>query len=643
MAFGFTYDNTHSSTKGIIVRNVQRDILPEVSSRTITIPGRPGVYYSGAEYGAREIRVEIVLSGESFSDIRAKVRDIAGWLKPDGIKSLVFDDEPDKTYLAVLSEGSEIEEIVYTGKGEITFICPDPYAFGAVRKQVIEAPNPTFSRSSVAYKQDGTQVAADVPRFEPGKFGQAVMVEEGTTNELLNTDIEGTLGSAPTSFLAPAGNSRVVSNDLPGIGPNGLVAKHTRNPSSTTDSNIGYQMVVNLPVNTAITASVWVYIPSTTVVTKVVLSLEGKGIASVSASADLTKRDQWQRVVVSGITDADGGDVSAVLRVDTSVDGQVIYSDCWQLERKPYATTWHKTTSSTATRSPETLTIPTAGVLSPQEGTVECWVYVNDLIKRTDGVYRVIWYALPVGGTANGWLVLDHYGNSANWRIAVKNGSTSATYSISDSYTPNGWHLFSLTYNKSDGSIRLLIDGVLRFSRTGAPLPSSYDKMFVGLDPDGTRHCDTLIDDLRISSRARTDTEIAAAYQSNAPLSADADTTYLVHFDDTLAVTNDTTVTNSGTYKTYPVVTVKFTASASEYKITGPNGDYVRVVTSFAAGDELVIDFDKHYVTLNGVSAMPYLDWKNSKFFELQPGDNNLTCTPDNVALVTTTWKPRWL
>ena len=49
-------------------------------------------------------------------------------------------------------------------------------------KRSIKASNYTFARPSVAYKLDGTQVAANVPRFEAGKFGKAVMVEEGTTN-----------------------------------------------------------------------------------------------------------------------------------------------------------------------------------------------------------------------------------------------------------------------------------------------------------------------------------------------------------------------------------------------------------------------------------------------------------------------------
>jgi len=53
--------------------------------------------------------------------------------------------------------------------------------------KVKAAPTLTFTRSSVAYKSDGTQVAANVPRFEPGKFSQAIMVGEGTTNLLGKT------------------------------------------------------------------------------------------------------------------------------------------------------------------------------------------------------------------------------------------------------------------------------------------------------------------------------------------------------------------------------------------------------------------------------------------------------------------------
>ena len=59
----------------------------------------------------------------------------------------------------------------------------------------IYLPDATFIRSSTAYKQDGTQVANNIPRYEDGKFGQALMIEEATTNLIGNpsfeTDISG--------------------------------------------------------------------------------------------------------------------------------------------------------------------------------------------------------------------------------------------------------------------------------------------------------------------------------------------------------------------------------------------------------------------------------------------------------------------
>ena len=49
-----------------------------------------------------------------------------------------------------------------------------------------EISSPTFSRNSTAYLSDGTLVNINLPRFESGKFGKAIMIEEGTTN--LNSD-----------------------------------------------------------------------------------------------------------------------------------------------------------------------------------------------------------------------------------------------------------------------------------------------------------------------------------------------------------------------------------------------------------------------------------------------------------------------
>src|SRR5690606_32978285 len=42
----------------------------------------------------------------------------------------VFKDEPDRVYYALVDGELELDEIFSTGRGEITFICPDPFKYG---------------------------------------------------------------------------------------------------------------------------------------------------------------------------------------------------------------------------------------------------------------------------------------------------------------------------------------------------------------------------------------------------------------------------------------------------------------------------------------------------------------------------------
>lgn len=76
---------------------------------------------------------------------------------------------------------------------------------------------PTFTRSSAAYKQDGTQVAANAPRYESGKYNQAVTIEEGTTN-LLNS--QGGGASTDWSKWSHWGNRSYWSSESQTTDPN---------------------------------------------------------------------------------------------------------------------------------------------------------------------------------------------------------------------------------------------------------------------------------------------------------------------------------------------------------------------------------------------------------------------------------------
>jgi predicted phage tail component-like protein len=102
------------------------------------------------------------------------------------------------------------------------------------------------------------------------------------------------------------------------------------------------------------------------------------------------------------------------------------------------------------------------------------------------------------------------------------------------------------------------------------------------------------------------------------------------------------TLTIGGTYKTAPIFEVTFTAAATNYQIAHANGQYVKVIRSFAANDKLIIDHEKEFITLNGANIMPALDL-NSRFFYLDPGANALTITTTASSQTTKAkYKEKW-
>ncbi|WP_179864255.1 distal tail protein Dit, partial [Bacillus cereus] len=52
---------------------------------------------------------------------------------------LIFDDELDRTYLALIDGSIDLEELVNRGKGVITFVCPMPYKLGPTKTVEFQA------------------------------------------------------------------------------------------------------------------------------------------------------------------------------------------------------------------------------------------------------------------------------------------------------------------------------------------------------------------------------------------------------------------------------------------------------------------------------------------------------------------------
>lgn len=64
------------------------------------------------------------------SDLEIIKEEIADWLITDQAAELIFDVEPNRTYLAVVDDSFNPDEFVTLGIGTIKFVCPIPYKLG---------------------------------------------------------------------------------------------------------------------------------------------------------------------------------------------------------------------------------------------------------------------------------------------------------------------------------------------------------------------------------------------------------------------------------------------------------------------------------------------------------------------------------
>ncbi|EKS7866037.1 phage tail protein [Bacillus cereus] len=78
----------------------------------------------------RKILVPIALLYDSAEEAEKLKEEIADWLVTDQPCELIFDDEKDRTFLAVVDETLDLDQLVDLGEGTLTFICPMPYKLG---------------------------------------------------------------------------------------------------------------------------------------------------------------------------------------------------------------------------------------------------------------------------------------------------------------------------------------------------------------------------------------------------------------------------------------------------------------------------------------------------------------------------------
>lgn len=129
---GFSYNDISSASMGLKARLTSWQVCGKIRNFTTTVPGKYGVADFGADFDYREITVSCNIYPKStFTGLVSALDEIALWLDPvQGLRQLIFDDVPDRYFMARLNDAVDCERLVRaSGSFDLKFFCPDPFAY----------------------------------------------------------------------------------------------------------------------------------------------------------------------------------------------------------------------------------------------------------------------------------------------------------------------------------------------------------------------------------------------------------------------------------------------------------------------------------------------------------------------------------
>lgn len=416
-----------------------------------------------------------------------------------------------------------------TGRDRLELLRKSTYSTSKVLPEIKALPQPTFTRSSEAHLSDGTKVSANVPRFEDGKFGKGVLIEEGTTNLL--TINQSTVEENTSGFSSY--RNAVLSKDTSEFWEGSASLKVV---TPGTQSSEGVLITIPGSYNPGDILSASIHIKGS----GYIRFYMGDNQIGMSSRSYMTLDNTWRTLTV---TYALRGTypIRPFIGILTNItQNAVFYIDGLQVEQKPYPTSF-----TDSTRANEVLTVPTEGVLNPQEGTIECWWTPINQPSNTIISQSTSPPILQVGNyyANNSWVLwawggLKFYArgdNASGWTYSGTIIDNLDWYSLD---TPVH---FAIKWSNGN-TFEIFMNGI----KYGTCISSTFftgiagNYISLGCKNASSGKTNAIYDDIRISSIARTDEEIKAAYESGKPLAWDEDTTYLLRFDGNLNTAQQT-------------------------------------------------------------------------------------------------------
>ncbi|MNL25722.1 Phage tail protein [compost metagenome] len=123
----------------LVLRSTNRPGLPGTVDRTLSIPGRNGLWDYGADMGARSFTIDCAFITQDSFELQNAIATLSAHLidsfgKPRTLE-LKFRERPNQTFIVRFMGSLDIERIMGLGKFSIPLTAFDPFAYGPEQLQ----------------------------------------------------------------------------------------------------------------------------------------------------------------------------------------------------------------------------------------------------------------------------------------------------------------------------------------------------------------------------------------------------------------------------------------------------------------------------------------------------------------------------
>jgi hypothetical protein len=354
----------------------------------------------------------------------------------------------------------------------------------------------------------------------PWEGSQALVVEEGTTNFVINPSFEKGTANWTNDAGRPFTTCAISSDQA----RHGATSLHCSSDGVSDDAHSAG--AANADGGQTWTASCWVYLVSGDF--RLTIQEKDAGWSDkASAPADTSRRNQWQRVVVTTAFMAEVTDGRIKIGPDGTA-GSEFYVDSVQFERGGHATTytdgaqgdgysWSGAPHASVSRRMASYLQLTGYTHAPFSGSVVLWVRPRHDNDEALGRNVVFWRWFAPADVRNDILVLKYDSNSKLGFEVWRDGGGVAGAKDTFAYEANEWLHMVLTWNNSGDEMGLYVNGLLHANSTYSSAPNDMSSMLVGAFHDAAKGANAAFAHVATFDRALTGAEVAALYRAGAP------------------------------------------------------------------------------------------------------------------------------